>query len=387
MSNPKKLKRLLKIILIAVAAVLLPSLFLEIFLFRTYLDKQPEITDFRQSSFNFSSTKPFYYEINDKLYYSADGKSLDYLSAIWKGKIDEIYVSPNGKYALIYQDDKLLLIDNTGKLLFNIDNCTPLIPTQESRKAKRFISAGIQWDAKSKFFLILQDRDWERNFSKKNRTSIYKYTIANGSFKPLIDLNEEVYDCFFQSSDEKNIYYEFATEKGDLAFKKIDLSVKKILSEHFRNDSLKLTNIDPDSIYINYNKDQFNENSFDLKGIVTTVDIKTGTTLFYKNNDTLVSLLSGTLGYNAFEGNHFDFFEGGFFLPGNRFFIANIFAKEFMGQMVIDTKTFWTMKLKKPTKFYFNINSTDCGDFVFRDAIEPNIKFPSTVSLEIKGIK
>jgi hypothetical protein len=387
MSKPKILKNLFKIILIAVAVVIVPILLLEVFVFRTYLDKQPEIRNFRQSNFDFSSSKPFYFEVNDELFFSADGIFSGDLPNIWKGKIEEIYVSPNGKYALIYQDSKLILIDNTGKLLFNIDNCTPLIPTEEVRKTGRFISAGIQWDPTSKFFLILQDKNWERNFSKKNRSSIYKYTVADRSFKPLIDLSEEVYDCFFQSLDEKSIYYEFATKKGDLAIKKIDLSHSEILSKHFRNDSLRLEGINPDSIYINFNKDQFDQNSFDLKSIVTEAETETGAALYYKNKDTLVNFLSGTWGYNAFQGNHPDFFEGGYFLPGNKFFIANISTKSFVEQIVIDTKTFRIMKLKKPTKFYFNINSTECRDFVFREEIDPNIKFSSSVSLEIEGIK
>jgi len=45
------------------------------------------------------------------------------------------------------------------------------------------------------------------------------------------------------------------------------------------------------------------------------------------------------------------------------------------------------MKLAKKIEFYFNVNSTDCNDFVFRYEIEPNVKFATSVSLEIEGRK
>jgi len=95
----------------------------------------------------------------------------------------------------------------------------------------------------------------------------------------------------------------------------------------------------------------------------------------------------GTMGYEAFKGHSYGFFQDGFFLPGNRYFIANISAKNFAGQLIIDTKTFQIMKLKKPTDFYFNINSNDCSDFVFRYGIDPNVKFATSVSLEIERLK
>lgn len=380
------MKSLIKIALVFVIIFVVVGFLLEMFFFRTYLDKEPEITNLHESNFDFSSSKPFYFKVDDALYFSAEGK-LTYNSApIWKGDIKKVFVSPNGKYALIDNGKILILIDDSGKELFSIRDCT-MIPVGEDRKTGRFIGSDIQWDINSNFFLVLQDRVWEKNYSKKNRSSIYKFSLKDKSFKPLADLNEEVYDCFFSSLDQKSLYYEFAAEKGDLAFKRIDLNNGKIISECFQTDALKLTNLNVDSIYFNYRIDQFQENSFDLNKIIVDTDPDAGTTLYYKDKDTLVSLLSGVDGYRGFKGIHFSFFKGGFFLPGNRFFIAGISGKSFTGQMVIDTKTFQIMKLKKQTAFYFNINSNDCRDFVFRYEIEPNVKFPSTVSKEIEGSK
>lgn len=382
------MKKLLKIILIVVAILFVANFLLNKFFFKSDLDREPELTDLKESNFEFSSAKPFYFKVDNSLYYSGDGK-LDYSSKpIWTGEIEEAYISPNSKYALIYHDNILTLVDNVGKVLFKIDDCTDLIAVEKDKKSGRFNSSEVQWSKNSDFFLITQDRVWDKNYSKKNKSSIYKYSISDNSFKTFIDLDEELQGDFILSQNQKYIYYEFATAKGDLAFKKVDLTNRKIISEHFQDDSLKLTSISIDSVFINYNKfkDNFQGNSFDLKSIITTA--RTGDIgLYYKNRDTTVKLLSGNSGYGAFKGNSFDYFNNGFYLPGNKYFIANITAKNFTGQLVIDTKAFKIMKLPKTTEFYFNINSTDCNDFVFRYEIEPNVKFATSVSLEIEGRK
>ena len=382
------MKKLLKILLIITAIILIGDFLLNKFFFQTDKDRQPEINDLKESSFKFSSTKPFYFKVDNHLYYSADGQ-LDYtLKPIWNGEIEEAYISPNAKFALVYNDNELSLIDNTGAVKFKIDDCTDLIAAEKDKKSGRFNSSEIQWSKNSDFFLIAQDRIWDKNYSKKNKSSIYKYSIRDNLFKSFIDLDEELQEDFILSQNEKYIYYEFATTKGDLAFKKVDIASHKVISEHYQDDSLKLSNINADSVFVNYNKfkDNFQGNSFDLQSIITTA--RTGDIgLYYKDKDTTVKLLSGTSGYGAFKGNSFDYFNNGFYLPGNKYFIANISSNNFSGQLVIDTKEFKIMKLEKKTEFYFSINSTDCNDFVFRHEIEPNVKFATSVSLEIEGRK
>jgi len=383
------MKKGLKIILIVVAILFIVNFLLNKFFFKTDCDREPELTDFKETLFDFSSTKPFYFKVDDRLYYSADGK-LDYSrKPIWKGKIEEAYISPNSKYALIYFGNHLRLIDCNGKEIFKINNCTDLIAIERDKKSGRFHSSEIQWSKNSDFFLIAQDRFWDKNYSKKNKSSIYKYSIGDNTFTTLIDLDEELCDDFVLSQNEEYIYYEFATAKGDLAFKKVDLKNNEVISEHYRDDSLRLTNISADSVFINYNKfkENFQGNSFDLKSIITTARTDDSIGLYYKDRDTTVELISGTSGYGAFKGNSYDYLENGFYLPGNRYFIANISAKNFSGQLVIDTKAFKLMKLAKKTEFYFNVNSIDCNNFVFRYEIEPNVKFATSVSLEIEKRK
>ncbi len=191
------MKKVIKIVLIIASILFVANFLLNRFFFRTDLEEEPEITELKKSSFDFSSTKPFFFKVDKNLFYSPDGR-LDYTGKpIWQGKIEEAYISPSSEYALIYNNNELSLIDNKGKEIFIIDDCTDLIEIEKNRKTGRFISSGIQWSKNSDFFLISQDRVWDKNYSNKNKTSIYKYSIASNSFKSFIDLNEELINDFF----------------------------------------------------------------------------------------------------------------------------------------------------------------------------------------------
>ena len=237
------MKKFFKIILFIVAIIFIGNLLLNRFFFRTDLNRKPEITDLKESNFNFSSSKPFYFEVDDNLFYSTDGKLNYGLKPIWKGKIEETFVSPNSEYILVYADKELLLIDSKGTELFNIDNCTGKYAVEDARKSGRFLSMEVQWSKNSDFFLIAQDKIWDKNYSKKNKSSIYKYSVQDKSFKSFIDLNEELIDDFYLSQNDNFLFYEFATTKGDLAFKKVDIKNNVVISEHLQDDSLRLTNM------------------------------------------------------------------------------------------------------------------------------------------------
>jgi hypothetical protein len=372
------MKKFIKVSVIIIAILFVGNFLLNRFFFRTNLDREPEIIKLNDTVFNFSSTKSFYFKVDKNLFYAQKGELSNDLKPIWKGQIEETFISPNSQYILIYFDKKLILINCKGQILFNIDNCTDQYAVDD-RISGRFVSMDVQWNKNSDFFLIAQDRVWDKNFSKKNKSSIYKYSIKDNSFSSFIDLDDELQDDFCLSPNENYLYYQFATAKGDFAFKKVDIQNNKIISEFFRNDCY-------DSIFINYNdfKKYFDGNSYDIQRIITVANAPDGRGLYLKDKDTTLCLMVFSEGYNAFKGLGYDCFNNGYFLPGNKYFIANIDTKNFRGQLVIDTKTFQIMKLKKQTEFYFNINSNDCGKFVFRHTIFPYVKVATHESIEIE---
>ncbi len=377
----RKMKKLLIILLILGVFLVGVNFLLQRFFFKSHLNESPEITEIKLDNFEFNSSKPFFYSKGGKIYYSSTGKLIQNQNPVWTTQPEKVYVSPNSEFAIVYTDKELTLIDKKGKVLFTIDDCTGLYTVQDERKSKRFLSTDIQWLPNSKGFLISQDRVWDKNFSDKNKTSIYKYEIDTKRFSPLIHLNEECTGDFYPFKDGEHLFYEYATEDGDLAFKKVFIRSNEIVSNHFQDDSLNLTGIKSEELFINYNdyKSTFQGNSHDGTKII----VESWGNLYFDDNDTTVNLLSGTRGKNAFKGNSSGFSSNGYFLPGNRYFTTTIKSKNVNGTLVVDTETFKTMILDDEYEFYFNVNNSDCSELEFRHAIVPRVRFATSVSNEL----
>lgn len=374
------MKRLLIILLILVLFLIGAVFLVERFFFKSHLDEPPEITEIDLDEFEFNSSKPFFYSKNNQLFYSPTGELKLNQKPIWTKQPEKVYVSPNGQFALIYIDKRLTLIDNKGKALFSIDDCTGLYAVEDARASKRFLSTDIQWLANSKGFLISQDRVWNKNYSDENKTSIYQYDIAGNQLTPLIHLSEECTGDFYLSSDGTHLFYEYSA-KGSLAFKKVSIKNKAVISTHYKDNSLNLKGIHSKDIFVNYNdfKYTFQGNSYDRTKIV----VESWGALYFDDNDTTVRLLSGTRGKNAFKGNSYGFSSNRYFLPGNRYFTTIIKSKNVNGTLVVDTENFKTMILDDQYEFYFNINNSDCREFEFRYSIVPRVRFATSVSNDL----
>ena len=139
-------------IFIAVISISFVIHLIRMSVFNTHLDRPAEITELKESDFNFASTKPIYFRVRNKLYYSADGKVNYDMKPIWKGDVEETFVSPNSRYILIYAGEELTLLDYEGRELFHLTNCTGEYKVHEARKSGRFISKEVQWSEASDFF-------------------------------------------------------------------------------------------------------------------------------------------------------------------------------------------------------------------------------------------
>lgn len=375
------MKRTLKILLKIGIGITVVVFLLSTLLIKKHLDGQPEITNATYSEFAFESNKPIFYSIDNNLYFHQKGAIKLNDSPILKLKIEEVYVSPNGNSAVIYSENKITLIDKEGNIITSIEDCTDLTPTEEDRKSGRFLGNNIQWDRDSKFFLIAQDRIWVKNRSKKNRTSIYKVSTHSGQLELFLNLKDEYRGDFYLSKDNQYLYYKFATEEGSLAFKKISAQSGKILSEHHKQNGRKLDNVTNDSIFINFRKYKyaFQGNSHDLKKIIVVASGE----LFLDDSKSTIKLLEGKNGVRVLKGISYDYLEDGYFLPGNRFFIADINAKNLKETIVIDTEIIKIMKTGKKINFYFNVNNIDCQEFEFRYEIVPKVRFATSVENEI----
>ena len=274
----------------------------------------------KESSFKLSTAKPVFYESDNSLFFSENGNLDSLVKPIWKGKIEKAYVSPNSKYILIYAGHKLTLIDHLGNETLHIDSCVRMFDAESENKSGHFVSDEIQWNRSSEYFLISME-------GKENKSTIYKYTISDRQLKPLVGLNAELRGSIFWGNDTDELYYEYATNKGDLAFKKVRISTGKVLSQYMQGNELTGPGVKKDSVFFNYvhfDENEFDCNSYDLKSLVTSAGRGDTIGLYLVRNDSAMKILSGAAGVNAFKGQSYGCFRGGYFLPGN-IFLSQIF--------------------------------------------------------------
>jgi len=89
------MKKFIKVSVIIIAILFVGNFLLNRFFFRTNLDREPEIIKLNDTVFNFSSTKSFYFKVDKNLFYAQKGELSNDLKPIWKGQIEETFISPN----------------------------------------------------------------------------------------------------------------------------------------------------------------------------------------------------------------------------------------------------------------------------------------------------
>lgn len=368
----KHLRKILVIVLILAGVIYSTDWWLGKYFFKTSENYPPELFDFHPIDFEFAANRPIYYYSDNKLYYDSLGKINLSKLPIWTGQIADkydkhVYVSPNSEYiAVNVEDSKILILDKKGKILHEI---TPINKSfvEEDRHSGNYWGEELVWNENSTQLYFMQDKKWVSNYSEHNRTSLFSYSITNNQVNKVIDLNTECEGTFYLNHKGQKLYYEYADEKGDLPFKKIDLSKNTELESFYRNNNHKFE-ISSDSIFVNYNISHFGNFSYDYKHLITTVSGRNVESGLYYYSDSLIELIiKGKYGFGAFKGNHYSFLDNGEFLPGNRYFLGRLRANKYNGTIVIDVKTLKYMYFDKKIECFFSITNIDHPDFQRRE--------------------
>ena len=315
-------------------------------LFKSHKNKPIELIDFKPTNnLKIYTSKPIYYYSDNKLYFSESGK-LDLSKPIWNGNIDErfyndkVSVSPNSKFIALNNGDVIKVINSTGSLVKDISP----ISNQILENKNAFWGSDFQWSKNSKNLYLMRN-------DKNNQSSLYKLSTKTAELIKVVDLNERI-SHFYLSPNEKYIYYEYTNR----ILKKLDLNIKKVVDTIQRNESWKL--ITKDTIFINFKTSPIDLN----KGKIideSKNDTLCNIYLIDKNNEKLIFKVN--CGFDAFKGRKLGCFESNMniFLPNNRFFMTQIYAKDNRGTIIIDTETLEYKLYTKEIKPYFSNTKTN----------------------------
>jgi hypothetical protein len=365
-------KRILKIGIIVFGIILFFKI-LGMVLFKSHEDKPTELINFEPTeNLKVQTSKPIFYYSNKELFYSENGE-INLTKPIWKGEINEryydnkVFVSPNSKYIAFDNNGSIKILTQNGDELINIK---PVAKSMvDGRKSGKYWNSDFQWSENSENLYLMNDRVWEGSFNGlKNKTTLFKFSVKDKKIIKVIDLKEQSRN-FYLDINQTNLYYTAYDSIGDnWLLKKLNLKTKRVIDTLKREKNWKI--ISNDSIFINFK--------------TAPGDLKFGKRIGRSENDTLCNvyliendieklILKGKCGFDAFKGRKLGFLEQNLeiFLPNNRFYITEIYAKNHSGTIIIDTKTLEYKVYKKQIKPYFSnykINYNDTkytwGEFI-----------------------
>jgi len=379
------MKKLLYGVLVILGVCLLLFLMLELFFFRNYKDYPPELTDFKPSEFSIDAGKPFFYKIDDGLYYSNDGVLNLNSKPIWNGEMNEYsfvcQASPDNQYiAFVRGETEILILRKDGKVVSRI---SPIAKSfiAETRKSGDYNGEFFQWSSDSKKLFLLRDTEWKMAESIENKSSIVQYSINDDTLTELVNLEEECRELFFFDSEYNNLYYQ-VVEGGEFHFNKIQIVNQ---GEGIEKHGEPVSTIS-EPVFINYFNVQFGD--WDSKGENLFVEGGSGYTsgFYFHHGSSNQAVFYAKRGYDAFKGGSWGFNGGGSgFLPNNKFFYTGSVAKDFEGTIFIEVESLRYTFKKINFECFYSITNMDYPDFILGyDHLKPKLKSQTSIENSIR---
>lgn len=337
------------------------------------------ILDYQPSTFVEQSTEPFFFSIGDELRF---GHSISKApSIIFKGEINAVYPSPDGKRAAIASDAKLYLVEygQSPKLLLT----TLLTASDHKATGNRtldknfYLSDSLQWDAHSRSIFIIR--------TKKSIGQRHGF-LSPGATLARIDLDQpgHVTDVvpdfralrYFLVGDDA-FCFDYALENGNVIWKCARNGIT-LVAKSIENDRILL--VDGTSIkgkpFLSYNGNLYeSEIWLTLHGFSLQFTQNKEVGLFSKDRPGIPIFLVKT-GHNI-KGHFVDEIRqiGCIVLPGGRYALINIAVRSSTVQVLVDGISGKYKLLPSGSRVYRNLNTSNYESLRFGFGWPSSVEF------------
>ena len=346
--------KIFKVVIIIFGIILFFKL-LGILFFKSHKNEPIDLIDFKPTeSLEIYTSKPIYYYSDKIIYYSESGK-MDLSKPIFEGSVGErfydnnVFVSPNSKFIAFKSGKKIVVIDNNGNEIKNIQPIQNHILDNNDA----FWESEFQWSKNSENLFLMKHNE-------QKSATLYCLLVNTKELVEICDLKEQAVH-FYLSPNQKQLFYSTYDKDGSRLFKKYDLVNKKVIDTINRTNDWKL--ITKDTIFVNFKTSQIN---FNDKRIGQSKN-DTLCNIYLIDNKSEKLIFKVNCGFDAFKERKLGCFESNMniFLPNNRFFMTQIYAKDNSGTIIIDTETLEYKLYPKEIKPYFSNTKTNFDKISF----------------------
>jgi hypothetical protein len=316
-------------------------------------EKRPGIMNFSPTTFGAKSSSPFFYAIGEEVKYS---NSIDPNSpTIFRGKIWNFQVSPDGKRMAFVSDHRLMVVDQLGKaeVIGSVDS----VERNFKPVGKSFIRDNeFQWSPDSKALYFIRDTFYRSKMMQlfSDLGELWRFDIESAQ-QQLVIKPFRAFQIIL--AGESDIYFAVPLANGDLKLELFDGNiVRDIASGGSGLDSAGKLPIGGKKLVYSFSAVEYMQKV--LPGMHVTQDFD-----FKQNTQTLKlgdkARLEMTRYCDSFFGcGDCDEMVGSVFLPGDRFFLLNVpYCSNYKGELLIDLQTGSYMPLPKDTRVFVTANT------------------------------
>lgn len=310
-----------------------------------------DIADFHPEYFEAKATSSFFYSVGNEMKYSdhiaPDGPTLV------RGDIRNFLVSPNGSKIAVVMNGQLLVI-GTRSILRRVTAVDSIWRDSRPIGQQFFRDDDFQWSRDSKVLYLIRDEYYDSKgvqlFSKKGE--LWKYEIESGTLTPLLK-PFPAYSYFF---GVKSIYFSTPTERGDLQLRRFDGTGMSDIGEINERD-IPRKNLDEDLAqppFYSFSIHDYQKAVLPSKHVELVANEQGGLETLKIGGKSYLTFTEG----NGFKGHYYcSELLRSVFLPGDRYFVFNVYCGNYDGQLVIDTVTGKYQRLPKNSIVFLTVNT------------------------------
>ncbi|MHB8405525.1 MAG: hypothetical protein ACYDCJ_08900 [Gammaproteobacteria bacterium] len=311
----------------------------------------------------------FFYSIGNDLKYSnhIDPEA----PTLFHGAINNYLVSPDNKKIAVVSNGKLMIVSSEKS---NVRQVTPVKSIFIDQNHKHigesfFHDQDFQWSRDSKLLYLIKDEYYNSVGAQlfSNKGELWTYDLATRNLR-LVYKPFPAFNYFF---DQKGIlYFSVPNDVGDLQLEYYDghqvRDIGKPSGNKPYNDNLIINSIK--SPFYSFYQYDYGDYILPVKG-VQLVEMKNKTQELLIDNKPLIALSQGM----GFKGPYYcSNVNESAFLPGDRYFVFNLYCGNYDGQLLIDASTGKYMTLPKDTQIYITLNTNTYKSYqITGDGIEP----------------
>jgi hypothetical protein len=337
------------------ATIMIPSvLFLAALVVYLWVSsRRSNIVQFHPANFEAMADTQFFYSIGDELKNSNEVNPK--APTLLRGQFDNFLVSPDSMKIAIVTNGVLMVVGRESSAIRKVASVDSIYREPKPIGQTFFRDDDFQWSQDSKSLYFIKDEYYASKGSQlfSTKGELWKFDLQSGESQ-LVLKPFSAYSYFFGRND--GIYFSVPTDAGDIQLEYFDgrrvTLIERPNASAIRADGLSTAFVE--SPFFSFSIIDYENMVLPAKGVELVTNQQGGAQVLEIAKK---SYLTFTRGDNLKGPYYCSEALRSVFLPGDRYFLFNVFCGNYSGPLLIDTRTGNYQRLPSGTRVYVTPNT------------------------------